>query len=95
MLHFQQVLASSLSASAIPTIMQATEPKKSAGEANQALHNLFAADLHTVSLSELIERAGRGDAKKTKNVVIYNAACSRCLCSAQRLEGSYLRTFCS
>ncbi len=42
-------------------------------------------------LLESIERA-RLDAK-LKYVVIHGAACSYCLARAQRLDGSYLRTF--
>ena len=66
----------------------------SVGETNQALHNLFAAYLHTVPLSELIESVehARRDAQLTY-VVIYGAACSYCLSRAERLDRSYLRTF--
>jgi hypothetical protein len=35
--------------------VQATQPKNTVGETNQALYKLFAAYLHTVPLSELIE----------------------------------------
>ena len=60
----------------------------------QALYNLFAAYLHSVPLEELIERVERArrDAQ-LRYVVIYGAACSYCLARAERLEGSYLRTF--
>ena len=59
-----------------------------------ALHNLFAAYLHSVPLEELIERVERArrDAQ-LRYVVIYGAACSCCLGRAERFEGSYLRTF--
>ena len=54
----------------------------------------LAAYLHTVPLEQLIESVERArlDAK-LRYVVIYGAACSYCLCRAERLEGSYLRTF--
>lgn len=74
--------------------MQVTEPKKSISETNHTLYKLFAAYLHTVPLEQLIasvERA-RLDAK-LRYVVIHGAACSYCLGRAERLEGSYLRTF--
>jgi hypothetical protein len=73
--------------------MQA-QPKVSVGDTNQAVYNLFAAYLHAVPLSELIESVERArlDAK-LKYVVIYGATCSYCLARAERLEGSYLRTF--
>jgi hypothetical protein len=70
------------------------QQKVSASDTNQALYNLFAAYLHAVPLSDLIESVERArmDAK-LKYVVIYGAACSYCLSRAKRLEGSYLRTF--
>jgi hypothetical protein len=74
--------------------VQVTEPKKSISETNHALYKLFAAYLHTVPLEQLIasvERA-RLDAK-LRYVVIYGATCSYCLSRAERLDGSYLRTF--
>jgi hypothetical protein len=60
----------------------------------QALYNLFAAYLQTVPLEQLIESVERArlDAK-LRYVVIYGAACSYSLSKAQRLDGSYLRTF--
>jgi len=63
-------------------------------EVNRALYKLFAAYLHTVPLSEVIESVERArrDAQ-LRYVVIYGAACSYCLARAERLEGSYLRTF--
>jgi hypothetical protein len=63
-------------------------------ETKQALYNLIAAYIHTVPLEqpiESVERARR-DAQ-LRYVVIYGAACSYCLGRAERLEGSYLRTF--
>ena len=74
--------------------MHAIHPPTHIGDKKQALYNLFAAYLHTVPLEELIqtvERARR-DAK-LRYVVIYGAACSYCLARAERLDGSYLRTF--
>ena len=64
------------------------------GDKKQAIFNLFAAYIHTVPLEELIESVERArlDAK-LRYVVIYGAACSYCLGRAQRLDGSYLRTF--
>ena len=74
--------------------MQAIHAHHSTAETREAVYNLFAAYLHTVPLSELIdsfERARR-DAQ-LRYVVIYGAACSYCLARAERLDGSYLRTF--
>ena len=50
--------------------------------------------IHTIPLEELIESVERArlDAK-LRYVVIHGAACSYCLGRAQRLDGSYLRTF--
>ena len=64
------------------------------GETKQALYKLFAAYIHTIPLEELIESVERArlDAK-LRYMVIYGAACSYCLASAERLEGSYLRAF--
>jgi hypothetical protein len=58
------------------------------------MYNLFAAYLHTVPLEQLIESVERArrDAQ-LRYVVIYGAACSYCLARAERLDGSYLRTF--
>jgi hypothetical protein len=60
----------------------------------EALYNLFAAYLHNVPLEDLIKSVERArlDAK-LRYVVIYGAACSYCLSRADRLDGSYLRTF--
>jgi hypothetical protein len=68
--------------------------QKIAAETRQALYKLFAAYLHTIPLEELIKSVERArlDAK-LRYVVIYGAACSYCLGRAERLEGSYLRTF--
>jgi hypothetical protein len=74
--------------------VQAIHTQTNKSEKRQALYNLFAAYIHTVPLEELIasvERA-RLDAK-LRYVVMYGAACSYCLARAERLEGSYLRTF--
>ena len=74
--------------------MQAINPQRARGDIKQALYNLFAAYLQTVPLEELIESVERArrDAQ-LRYVVIYGAACSYCLARAERLEGSYLRTF--
>lgn len=58
------------------------------------LFNLFAAYLHTMPLAELLESVERArrDAQ-LRYVVIHGAACSYCLARAERLDGSYLRTF--
>jgi len=74
--------------------VQAIHPQTHTDNRKQALYNLFAAYLHTVPLEELIESVERArrDAK-LRYVVIYGAACSYCLARAERLDGSYLRTF--
>ena len=74
--------------------MQAIHSQSDIGDKKQALYNVFAAYLHTVPLAELIESVERArrDAQ-LRHVVIYGAACSYCLARAERLEGSYLRTF--
>jgi hypothetical protein len=74
--------------------VQAIHPRADVSNKRQALHNLFAAYIHTIPLEELIESVERArlDAK-LRYVVIYGAACSYCLARAERLEGSYLRTF--
>jgi hypothetical protein len=63
-------------------------------ETREVIYNLFAAYIHTIPLSELIESVERArlDAK-LRYVVIYGAACSYCLARAERPDGSYLRTF--
>jgi hypothetical protein len=74
--------------------VQAIHPQADASNKRQALYNLFAAYIHTIPLEELIESVeqARLDAK-LRYVVIYVAACSYCLSRAERLKGSYLRTF--
>jgi hypothetical protein len=74
--------------------VQAIHTHHSTAETREAVYHLFAAYLHTAPLSELIESMERAwlDAK-LRYVVIYGAACSYCLARAERLEGSYLRTF--
>ena len=74
--------------------MQAIDAQADIGERKQALYNLFAAYIHTVPLKELIESVeqARRDAQ-LRYVVIHGAACSYCLARAERLDGSYLRTF--
>jgi hypothetical protein len=54
----------------------------------------LAAYIHTIPLEELIESVERAQLDaKLRYVVIYGAACSYCLARADRLDGSYLRTF--
>ncbi|MGP8133010.1 MAG: hypothetical protein ACLQAL_01920 [Halobacteriota archaeon] len=74
--------------------MQAIHPHTEMGDKKQALYKLFAAYIHTVPLEQLLESIERArlDAK-LRYVVIYGAACSYCLGRAERLDGSYLRTF--
>jgi len=74
--------------------VQTIYSQKVKAETREAIYNLFAAYVHTVPLEELIESVeqARRDAQ-LRYVVIYGAACSYCLGRAQRLEGSYLRTF--
>ena len=74
--------------------MQAIHSQTDTGDKKQALYNLFAACIRTLPLEELIESVERArlDAK-LQYVVMYGAACSYCLGKAQRLDGSYLRTF--
>ena len=74
--------------------MQPINPQTHARDKKQAIYNLFAAYLHTVPLEELIEcvERARRDAL-LRYVVLYGALCSYCLSRADRLEGSYLRTF--
>jgi hypothetical protein len=74
--------------------VQALHLQTQTGNKKQALYNLFAAYIHTVPLEQLIESVERArrDAQLTY-VVIYGAACSYCLARAERLDGSYLRTF--
>jgi hypothetical protein len=74
--------------------MQVIHSQTDIVDKRQALYNLFAAYLHTIPLEELIKGVERArlDAKLWY-VVIYGAACSYCLARAERLDGSYLRTF--
>jgi hypothetical protein len=74
--------------------VQAIHLQINGGEKKQAVYNLFAAYLHSVPLAQLIENVERArrDAQ-LRYVVIYGAACSYCLARAERLDGSYLRTF--
>ena len=76
------------------TFVQAIQPQTDIGDKKQDVYNLFAAYVHTVPLEELIEGVERArlDAK-LRHVVIHGAACSYCLARAERLDGSYLRTF--
>ncbi|MGD0172755.1 MAG: hypothetical protein ABSB81_11650 [Halobacteriota archaeon] len=74
--------------------MKAIQSQIDVGDKKQAVYNLFAAYVHTVPLEELLESVERArrDAQ-LRYVVIYGAACRYCLGKAQRLDGSYLRTF--
>jgi len=74
--------------------VQATHPQTNTCDKKQAIYKLFAAYIHTIPLEKLIESVERArlDAK-LRYVVIYGAACSYCLARAERLDGSYLRTF--
>ncbi len=75
-------------------VVQAIHPRIHEGDKRQAIYNLFAAYVHTLPLAELLESVERArrDAQ-LRYVVIYGAACSYCLARAERLDGSYLRTF--
>ena len=74
--------------------MQVIDSQTDIDDKKQSLYNLFAAYIHTIPLEELIESVERArlDAK-LRYVVIRGAACSYCLARAERLDGSYLRTF--
>jgi hypothetical protein len=78
----------------VTPFVEVTYPQTGEADKKQAIYNLFAAYLHTVPLAELLESVERArlDAK-LRYVVIYGAACSYCLGRAERLDGSYLRTF--
>ena len=75
--------------------MQVTEPEKKLKARNIIISTTSLPPIFTqCRLNELlgsVERARR-DAK-LRYVVIYGAACSYCLGRAERLDGSYLRTF--
>ena len=74
--------------------MQVINSQTDIDDKKQSLYNLFAAYIHTIPLEELIKSAERAQRDaKLRYVVIYGAACSYCLARAERLEGSYLRTF--
>ena len=74
--------------------MQAIHHQTDTGDKKQAIYNLFAAYIHTIPLEELIKSVERARLEaKLMYVVIYGVACSYCLARAERLEGSYLRTF--
>lgn len=74
--------------------MQVIHPQTHIDDKKQALHNLFAAYVHTMPLEQLLESVERAQRDaQLRYVVIYGAACSYCLGRAKRLEGSYLRTF--
>ena len=93
--YFRHVLTVALSGSSrIQHLCKQSTPTTDIGDKKQAIYNLFAAYLHTVPLEELMESVehARRDAQ-LRYVVIYGAACSYCLGRAERLDGSYLRTF--
>jgi hypothetical protein len=74
--------------------VQAICPRTDVEDRKQVVYNLFAAYLETMPLEELldgVERARR-DAR-LRYVVIHGAVCSYCIGRAERLDGSYLRTF--
>jgi hypothetical protein len=75
-------------------IVQTIYRQEVKAETKEAIYNLFAAYVHTVPLDQLIESVemARRDAQ-LRYVVIYGAACSYCLARAERLDGSYLRSF--
>jgi hypothetical protein len=74
--------------------VQAIRPETDAGDKRQAIYSLIAAYIHTVPLAELLESLERSRREaQLRYVVIYGAACSYCLGRAERLDGSYLRTF--
>ena len=75
-------------------VVQAIHPQTDTSDKKQAIYNLFAAYIHTIPPEELIESADRARRDtQLRYVVIYGAACSYCLGKAERLDGSYLRTF--
>jgi hypothetical protein len=93
--HFRHVLAAALSPAGLTCLTVQTIYRQNVkAETKEAIYNLFAAYVHTMPLDELLEKVERArrDAK-LRYVVIYGAACSYCLARAERLEGSYLRTF--
>ncbi len=67
--------------------VQAIRPQTYTDDKKQAIHNLFAAYVHTVPLADLLENLERSrrDAQ-LRYVVICGAACSYCLARAERLE---------
>jgi hypothetical protein len=74
--------------------VQTIYTQKVQAETKEAIYNLFAAYVHTVPLQDLIEMVERSRREaQLRYVVIYGAACSYCLARAERLDGSYLRTF--
>ncbi len=83
-----------ITSSANAPLVQAIHSHTDMGDRKQVIYNLFAAYIHTVPLEQLVESIERArlDAK-LRYVVIYGAACSYCLARAERLDGSYLRTF--
>ena len=76
------------------SLVQAIHAQHSTAETREAIYNLFAAYVHTVPLADLLESLERSQRDaQLRYVVIYGAACSYCLSRAERLDGSYLRTF--
>jgi hypothetical protein len=75
-------------------LAQAIHAHHVTAETREALYNVFAAYVHTMPLYGLLESLERSRREaQLRYVVIYGAACSYCLSRAERLEGSYLRTF--
>jgi len=74
--------------------VQAIRRQINKGEKKRAIYTLFAAYLHSIPLEGLIKSVeqARRDAQ-LRYVVICGTACSYCLARAERLDGSYLRTF--
>ncbi len=93
-LHFRHVLTTGLSRVAQIHICASDPFPDPYRQQETNPYSLFAAYLHTMPLEELLKNVehARRDAQ-LKYVVIYGAACSYCLGRAERLDGSYLRTF--
>jgi hypothetical protein len=91
---FYYVLAIALSQSRTKHLLCKQSITKPKGDKNQATYNLFAAYVHTVPVVKLIDSLERSRRDgQLRHVVIHGAARSYCLSRAERLIGSYLRTF--
>jgi hypothetical protein len=93
--HFRHVLAVGLSRAAqIRLLCKQSTIKLIQPTRNRLSTTSLLPILHTIPLEELIESVERARLEaKLRYVVIYGAACSYCLARAERLDGSYLRTF--